>query len=212
MTAAPGRWLSGVPRCGLAIRPGRSAAAGHLGREEELDGEENRNRHGRRVGGAGCSQAETFRTGGAAKEGGDEMQWHLIVAAVGIPLASVVSALIARQLPAPAERREAKCARLEQEIQQTCPHFDIVFPEEQIAFRFWFRTTFGTLMYYCSRCGRVLPDQAAAQEFQQRIVEYEKERMKSAPEQWVRNYGKTMDRLEGLEAQLRRQGGSIKVN
>lgn len=67
-------------------------------------------------------------------------------------------------------------------------------------------------MYYCSRCGRVLPDQAAAQEFQQRIMEYEKERMKSAPEQWVRNYGKTMDRLEGLEAQLRRQGGSIKVN
>lgn len=140
------------------------------------------------------------------------MQWHLIVTAVGIPLASVVSALIARQLPAPAERREAKCARLEQEIQHTCPHFDIVFPEGRIAFRFWFRTTFGTMMYYCSRCGRALPDEAAVQEFQQGVVESENERMKSAPEQWGRNYWKTIDRLEGLEARLRRQGGSIEVS
>ena len=152
----PVRWLWGVPRCGMAIRPGHPAAAGPLGWGEEPDGEDNRNRPSRRVGGASRSQAATFCTSSAAKEGEEEMQWHLIVAAVGIPLASVVSALIARQLPAPAERREAKCARLEQEIQHTCPHFDIVFPEGRIAFRFWFRTTFGTMMYYCSSGGSLI--------------------------------------------------------
>jgi len=68
------------------------------------------------------------------------------------------------------------------------------------------------MMYYCSRCGRALPDEAAVQEFQQGVVESENERMKSAPEQWGRNYWKTIDRLEGLEARLRRQGGSIEVS
>lgn len=123
--------------------------------------------------------------------------WSAVISAAALILAAFLG-VVKKWMGMLPERRELRCKRLTSELQGTCPHGELTFPDEgKIGWQSWFRTTFGTFRWWCERCGKVLSDEAQLGSWMQsakKLIEGGIGRDEAKI--WIQDYSKAINRCE----------------
>lgn len=138
--------------------------------------------------------------------------WAAVIGAGATVLVGLLA--FARHLMGdPSDRRKAKCNRLTAELQSKCPHYEMVFPEGEMAMRPWFRTDYGTLMWYCTHCAMTLADASQVREWRQAAARSYLDKLETlGPKGVTKWYLKKIDVCQAMHEARKRSGcGSLQI-
>lgn len=94
-----------------------------------------------------------------------------VVGSIGVSLGAVLSALVYRLISPPHERHERRCRRLRSMLKLRCPHGEIAARDEQYAWKSWFISPHGTLLWGCETCGQLVNAEMQVDEQGQRQLD-----------------------------------------